>query len=485
MPDAFAAIDLGAESGRVVRGRFDGERVSLDVVHRFDNRPVRLPDGLRWNLLALFSEALEGLRRAAADGGALAGVGVDAWGVDYALLDGGAPRARPAVPLPRRPHRRDDRPRARARPARASSTPSPASRRCRSTRSSSCSPTRAAPALAAAEHIALVPDLFTLWLTGELANEATAASTTGLLDARTGGWARELIAPARAAGRAVRRRDDGAGHDDRPGARPPRGRSRGAPVHAVAGHDTASAFAAVPLRSGERAAVLSSGTWSLLGLELPAPVLDERAARVQPHERARHRRHDPAAAQRHGPVARAGVPARVGDAELRRAAPRWPPRPREDVAAVRPRRRRLPRPGRHARRGSRGVPRDAARSRRRAAARSSARSSSSLACKYRLVLERLERVNGPRGRRRPRHRRRRAGRAAVPADRRRARPPRPRRTGRGDRAGQRARAGARRRRARLARRHARRRRRVGRPDGLRARASAATPPSTPTSASSP
>src|SRR4051794_22905604 len=80
----YAAIDLGAESGRVVRGHFDGERVQLDVLHRFHNRPVQLPDGLHWNLLHLFTEALDGLREA----GAVAGVGVDSWGVDYALLDG-------------------------------------------------------------------------------------------------------------------------------------------------------------------------------------------------------------------------------------------------------------------------------------------------------------------------------------------------------------------------------------------------------------
>ncbi len=85
LPD-YAAVDLGAESGCVVRGRFDGERIELDAAHRFPNRPVRLPDGLRWNLLALFSETLDGLCRAA-EGGALDGGGVDAWGVDYALLD--------------------------------------------------------------------------------------------------------------------------------------------------------------------------------------------------------------------------------------------------------------------------------------------------------------------------------------------------------------------------------------------------------------
>jgi rhamnulokinase len=78
----YAAIDLGASSGRVVIGRFDGSVIELEECHRFPNRPVRLPDGLHWNLLHLFTEALDALR-----GRSLAGVGVDTWGVDYALLD--------------------------------------------------------------------------------------------------------------------------------------------------------------------------------------------------------------------------------------------------------------------------------------------------------------------------------------------------------------------------------------------------------------
>ena len=64
-PGAFAAIDLGAESGRVVCGRLAGDRIELDVAHRFANRPVRLPDGLRWNLLSLLADAVDGLRAAA------------------------------------------------------------------------------------------------------------------------------------------------------------------------------------------------------------------------------------------------------------------------------------------------------------------------------------------------------------------------------------------------------------------------------------
>jgi rhamnulokinase len=129
------------------------------------------------------------------------------------------------------------------------------------------------PALANAHRIALVPDLLALWLCGHLANEATNASTTGLLDARTGAWAHELLdrlgIPGRAFGDVV---EPGAdlgpllAHHE----------LGDAPVYTVASHDTASAYVAAPLRD-EHAAILSSGTWSLLGLELPAPVLGDAA----------------------------------------------------------------------------------------------------------------------------------------------------------------------------------------------------------------
>jgi rhamnulokinase len=265
----FAAVDLGAESGRVVRGRFDGERVSLSVAHRFDNRPVRLPDGLHWNLLALLHETLEGLRRL---GGPLRGVGVDTWGVDYALL-GGDGRV---LGLPF--HYRD--PRTAGMVARAHE---------RVPREELYAVTgiqtmpintvfqlladEGTAALAAAERIALVPDLLAYWLSGTFANEVTNATTTGLLDARSGTWVRELIArlglpAAPFAGDPV---EPGTtlgpilAHHEVAGT-----------VHAVASHDTASAFVAAPVRT-PRAAILSSGTWSLLGLELGAPVLTDRA----------------------------------------------------------------------------------------------------------------------------------------------------------------------------------------------------------------
>jgi rhamnulokinase len=267
----FAAVDLGAESGRVVRGRLRGGRVELTVAHRFANRPVRLPDGVHWNLLALFTEVLEGLR---ALGGPLRGVGIDTWGVDYALLDG---RGR-VLGLPF--HYRDRRTegmieRAHARVSRAELYATTGIQTMPINTVFQLLADEGGSALAAAERIALVPDLLAHWLTGECVNEATNASTTGLLDARSGTWARELIArlglpAAPFAGDPV---EPGTtigpvlGHHEGLG---------GLSLHAVAGHDTASAFAAAPLR-GPDAAVLSSGTWSLLGLELDAPVLTAEA----------------------------------------------------------------------------------------------------------------------------------------------------------------------------------------------------------------
>jgi rhamnulokinase len=264
---SYAAVDLGATSGRVVRGSLDGGRVALHEVHRFENRPVRLPDGLRWNLLHLFTETLAGLGRA----GELDGVGVDTWGVDYALLDG----EQRVLGLPF--HYRDDRTDGMVERAFARV---PAERLYAATGIQTMPintvfqllADEGSAALQAARRIALVPDLLALWLSGELANERTNASTTGLLDARSGKWAHEEIAALRLPERLF-------GELAEPGtALGPllaHHELGDAPVYAVASHDTASAFAAVPV--DEHAAVLSSGTWSLLGLELPEPVLTDAA----------------------------------------------------------------------------------------------------------------------------------------------------------------------------------------------------------------
>jgi len=249
----YAAIDLGASSGRVVCGRFDGSVMELEECHRFANRPVRLPDGLRWNLLHLFTEAAGAL-----GGRRLDGVGVDTWGVDYALLDS----KHRVLGLPF--HYRD------ARTEGVERVDNYAVTGIQHMPINTVYQLLVDDRVRDAHAIALVPDLLAYWLSGELANERTNASTTGLLDARTGEWAFELIEriglPARPFGALVE-----------PGVELGRALSHHeieAPVYTVASHDTASAYVAAPLRS-EHDAVLSSGTASLLGLALLRPVFSD------------------------------------------------------------------------------------------------------------------------------------------------------------------------------------------------------------------
>ena len=271
----FAAVDLGAESGRVVVGRLGGAAVALEVVHRFANRPVWLPDGRHWNVSQLFADALDGLARACA-AGRLDGVGVDAWGVDYALLDGNHRML--GLPFHYRDERVTDEVMALTHKlvARDELYGRTGIQTIPINTVYQLVAERGSGAAHASEAIALIPDLINLWLCGELANEITIASTTGLLEATGRNWALDLIArlgiperpftgealaPGRQLGYVL------AGHGD----------LRGIPVHVVGSHDTASAFVGAPLeRAG--AAVLSSGTWSLLGLEVRQPVLGPDAA---------------------------------------------------------------------------------------------------------------------------------------------------------------------------------------------------------------
>lgn len=277
MPESrrFAAVDLGAESGRVIAGCLDGAAISLEVTHRFPNRPVWLPDGLHWSLPQLFADTLTGLCRAA-ESGRLDGIGVDAWGVDYALLDGANRML--GLPFHYRDPRTSDEVLARAREL----VPSEELYARTGIQIMAINTVyqlmaeRGSGAAQGAERIALIPDLINLWLTGEPANEATIASTTGMLEARGRSWALDLIARLGLPERPFTREVTDPGRTI--GTVLARHRVPGAtPVHSVAAHDTASAFVGTPLR-GDDAAVLSSGTWSLLGLEVREPVLGEQAA---------------------------------------------------------------------------------------------------------------------------------------------------------------------------------------------------------------
>ncbi|MER7200527.1 rhamnulokinase family protein, partial [Streptomyces sp. NPDC000188] len=274
---AFAAVDLGASSGRVMIGRVGPGSLGLVEAHRFPNRPVRLPEGLRWDVLGLYAGVLDGLRAAGATaGGRLASVGIDSWAVDYGLLDAdGALLGQPV-------HYRDGRTEGVAEKVWASV---PAAELYAAT-GLQYAPfntlyqlvaAQGSAQLAASRRLLLIPDLISYWLTGEQGTEVTNASTTQLIDPRTGEWASSvaerlgvdlgLFAPLRRPGEPAGQLLQEVLEET--------GLTGPVPVTAVGSHDTASAVAAVPAAPGERFAYICTGTWSLAGLELDAPVLSE------------------------------------------------------------------------------------------------------------------------------------------------------------------------------------------------------------------
>ncbi len=280
-PLSLAAIDLGAGSGRVMLAQYDGRAIHLTEAHRFPNEPVFAGGLLHWDVLRLFGDIKHGLSAAAKlAGGALAGVGVDTWGVDFALLD--ASDALIGNPV----HYRD---------ARTNGV---------AERVFALVPWReifertgiqflqfntlfqlmamrfaGAPALDHARTLLMIPDLINFWLCGVKANEYTNATTTQLVDARTRTWAHDLIAklglpaglfrnanlvePCRVLGEVRDEIKDAIG-------------VTALPLIAPSTHDTGSAVTGAPL-SDDASLYLSSGTWSLMGFESPHPIIDAKA----------------------------------------------------------------------------------------------------------------------------------------------------------------------------------------------------------------
>ncbi|MBL7063790.1 MAG: rhamnulokinase [Anaerolineae bacterium] len=283
----FLAFDLGAESGRAVLGQFDGERLRLSEVHRFPNGPVRLPDGLHWDALRLWSEVKQGLALAIQEYGAdLSGVGLDTWGVDFGLLDrDGALVSNPY-------HYRDSRTdgmldEAFRRVPRAEIFEQTGIQfmQINSLYQLLSMVVRQSPALDIAETFLTMPDLFNYWLTGRKVCEFSIATTTQCYDPRQGDWARpllekmdiptrifpEIVPPGTVLGELL------------PSVAEEVGLS-GLPVIAPACHDTGCAVAAVPAEGpvlsaaeGSDFVYISSGTWSLMGAELPEPVINEQS----------------------------------------------------------------------------------------------------------------------------------------------------------------------------------------------------------------
>ncbi len=271
MTVAVAAVDLGATSGRVMLGRVGPGELSLTPLARFPNLPVRMPDGLHWNIVELYRNVLAGLTAAARREPALASVGIDSWAVDYGLLRGDRLLGEPY-------HYRDGRTAGGVERTHALVSPA----ELYATNGLQFLPFNTLYQLAAedeavrgvADSLLLIPDLLAFWLTGRRVAERTNASTTGLLDLDTGAWNEELIARL-GLPRALLAELVDAGTTIGP-LSPEVAAETGlaAQVVAVGSHDTASAVVAVPA-AGRNFAYVSCGTWGLVGVEIDAPVLSE------------------------------------------------------------------------------------------------------------------------------------------------------------------------------------------------------------------
>jgi rhamnulokinase len=269
-----AAVDLGATSGRVMLGHLGPDQLSVEAVHRFPNDPVRIPDGLHWNILELYRNILVGLRKAVGAQPDLLGVGICSWAVDYGLVSGDRLINNPF-------HYRDERTAVGVDLVHKIADHGT----LYAANGLQFQPFNSIYQLAV-DHEAgviddttrmlMLPDLLGFWLTGEQVVERTNASTTGLLDVGTGTWNATLIDklslprslfpflvdPGTRIGAL---RDEVAAEV---------GATAALEVIAVGSHDTASAVVGVPMTE-PGAAYVSSGTWSLVGLELDRPVLTE------------------------------------------------------------------------------------------------------------------------------------------------------------------------------------------------------------------
>lgn len=273
---AYLAIDLGAESGRVIAGTFDSERLVLRVVHRFANIPVEQADGAHSNLPALFDEIKVGITKAAQQfGGDLVSVGVDSWGVDYGLLNGRGQLM--GLPFQYRDARTDGIHDSVVERVGRDFLYEQAGVQLMPMDTLYQLLAEPPERLADASSLLFIPDIINYWLTGVQVTERSFASTSQFYDPRKKDWAYPLLDALQLPHHMLQEIQD-AGTILGPlleevavetGA-------HGVDVVLPGTHDTASAVAAVPAGEGMWA-FLSSGTWSLLGIETPEPIMNEKA----------------------------------------------------------------------------------------------------------------------------------------------------------------------------------------------------------------
>ncbi len=274
----FLAFDFGAESGRALLGIIENNKLRLQEIHRFPNTPVSILGHLHWDTLRQFFDIKQGLRLALQEtGGEIDGIGVDTWGVDFGLLgDDGELLGNPF-------HYRDSRTDGMMEEVFKVVPREEVFRNTgiqfmqfNSLYQLAAMVKGGSTSLRCASKLLFIPDLFNYWLTGEQVSEFSIASTSQCYDMRKGDWAKgmleklgipthilpEVVQPGTVIGSLSQSLVDEMGV------------GKGIPVIAPACHDTGSAVAAVPA-SSENHAYLSSGTWSLLGVELEQPLINE------------------------------------------------------------------------------------------------------------------------------------------------------------------------------------------------------------------
>lgn len=271
----FIAFDLGAESGRAMLALFDGEHIALHEAHRFANVPVRVLNSLHWDALRLFDDIKMGLQKIAREHRDIEGIGVDTWGVDFALL------GRDDELLGNPFHYRDARTqgmmaRVLERVPREAVFEQTGVQfmEINSLYQLYAMQLHNAPALEHAHTFLMMPDLFNFWLTGSKACEFTNATTTQCFDPRVKNWAYpllqaleiptdifpQIILPGTVLGKLHTGIADEIGIEN-------------VVVIVPATHDTGSAVAGAPLQN-ENVAWLSCGTWSILGANVSEPIIN-------------------------------------------------------------------------------------------------------------------------------------------------------------------------------------------------------------------
>ena len=278
MTRRYLALDLGAESGRAMLGRVAHHRLELTEIHRFPNTPVRLPSGFYWDTLRLFHEMCEGLRLAVAESDELDGIGVDTWGVDFGLLDStGALLENPRHYRDARTHGSFERVFSRVPRSEIFLNTGIQFMEINSLYQLYALQEQSPRLLDLASDLLFMPDLFNYFLTRTAACERTIASTSQFYDPVRRSFATdmlrklgihasflgELLDPGTELGPVL------------PHVMQQCGLTREVPVYTVGSHDTASAVAAVPAANDQNWCFISSGTWSLMGVELERPLINE------------------------------------------------------------------------------------------------------------------------------------------------------------------------------------------------------------------